>query len=155
MNKKDLIGIGGVFFFLFLFCGCVTIPPIMRPQVGEIPLRFRDIPIPEDFRFDAKHSYTFEDEVSRIGFLRYTTRISPDEIVVFFREEMVKKEWRLVNIFEHRGQRILSYSKKGESCMITIYPGRIASTVVISVTPKPGSRAPERERFQIPFLRRK
>jgi hypothetical protein len=141
MRGKILFGLIPLSLFLLILWGCAM--PMSYQQgegaTGEIPLsemlRFNDIPVPGTFRFDSQNSYIFEDKLTRIGVLKYTTATSPDEVVMFFKREMPNAGWQLINILEY-GQKILTYDKGEESCVINILPGRTQSTVMISVTPK-------------------
>lgn len=149
MSRRKVVGGGCMVLFLFILLGCATVPTSYKAKepVGEIPLssllRFNDIPVPETFNFDFKNSYIFENKFTRVGILRYSTRSSPEEIVAFFKTQMPSAGWSLVNIVEY-GQKILSYSKEGESCVITVLPGRATSMVIISVTPQYGGSYPVR-----------
>ncbi len=139
MKRWDLIGLISLSLFTLILVGCVA--PMSykgREATREISpstaLRFNDIPVPETFRFDYQNSYVFEDKLSRLGVLKYITTISPEEIIMFFKQEMPNAGWRFVNIVEY-GQKTLTYEKEKETCVINILQGMTQSTVVISITP--------------------
>lgn len=139
MNKRNSLGLLSLGLLLLVLFGCVAPMSYQKgKEPGEIPLsvmlKFSDIPVPGTFNFDSQNSYVFENDVNRIGVLKYITMTSPDEAVAFFKREMPNAGWKLINVLEY-GQKILTYEKEGESCVINILPGRTQSTVTISVTP--------------------
>ena len=147
MSKRRILEISWWGFAALLLWGCATVPPASSPSSGEVAgeisvsesCRFSDVPVPETLQLDSRNSYVFENEYTRIGVLRYETRSSAEEIVVFFKREMPNAGWSLINLLEY-GTKSLSYQKHSESCNITIYPGRV-SVVAISITPRYGTGA--------------
>lgn len=117
----------------------VTTEEGITPKLGELPiaskLRFEDIPVPESFRLDPKTSFVYEDGQIHLGVLHYESRTPPEELVAFFKREMPNYNWNIVNIIEY-GDRMLSFEKPGQSCVISILPKGRGSLVTISTAPK-------------------
>ena len=102
-----------------------------------IEQKFNDIPIPEGMVIDAQNSFAFDNGEMRLAQLRYFTRLTPEDLVSFFKRELPLEGWGMVNVVEY-GERRLSFTKEKESLEILIYPERRRCKVIISLTPKGG-----------------
>jgi len=98
-------------------------------------LKFDDIPVPSGFKFIASESFAFQTDEIRVGLLRYTGRISPEETVVFFKEQMPLYNWKPINFIEYE-RRILNFEKDEQSAVITIDGKGASSSLVIAVSPR-------------------
>jgi len=101
-------------------------------------LKFDDIPVPSGFRFIAAESFAFQTDEIRVGLLKYTGRVSPEETVVFFKEQMPLYNWKPVNFIEYE-RRVLNFEKDGQSAVITIDGKGSSSSLVIAVAPRSDS----------------
>ncbi len=127
---------------LFLY-GCATmyapssLPEEKTPEemTTAKKLRFSDVPVPKDMVLDVDNSFIFETELTRVGLLKYSTRIPADELVSYFKQELPLNDWNLVNILEY-GRKQMVFEKGEETLIITIYPERRGSRVIISLTPR-------------------
>ncbi len=98
-------------------------------------LKFDDIPVPSGFKFIASESFAFQTDEIRVGLLRYTGRISPEETVVFFKEQMPLYNWKPINFIEYE-RRVLNFEKDEQSAVITIDGKGSSSSLVIAVSPR-------------------
>ena len=113
-------------FLVMLLAGCATWPRREARLEGKETvlsiapiLRFEDIPVPMGFKIVRDRSFTFQNDFTRVGLLRYTGRIHIDKVVAFYREQMPLYNWDLVNLVEY-GKKILNFEKGNQSCIITI-----------------------------------
>jgi len=125
--------------FMVVLCGCAGITnkdegqqAMLEPQAV---LKFNDIPVPAGFKADLKDSYSFESNGLRVGLLKYTGSASPDQVVNFYKEQMLMYNWNLLNIVEY-GQRLLNFDRETETCVITLMPRGSGSEITIALGPK-------------------
>lgn len=127
-------------FGVLIISGCATSkigikPGLLEPQSQ---LRFVDIPAPRGFKFMAQASYFFENYGMRAAVLKYKGRATLDQVVNFYKEQMLLNNWNLLNIVEY-GDRIMTFDRENEICTITLVPKAIGwnnIVVTISVGPK-------------------
>ncbi|MDP8216961.1 MAG: hypothetical protein P9L98_06595 [Candidatus Kaelpia imicola] len=98
-------------------------------------LKFDDIPVPSSFKFIAAESFAFQTDEVRVGLLKYTGRVSPEETVVFYKEQMPLYNWKPINFIEYE-RRILNFEKDEQSVVITIDGKGSSSSLVIAVSPR-------------------
>ncbi|MDP8252889.1 MAG: hypothetical protein P9X27_00605 [Candidatus Kaelpia aquatica] len=98
-------------------------------------LKFDDIPVPSGFKFIATESFAFQTDEIRVGLLKYTGRVSPEEVVVFYKEQMPLYNWKPINFIEYE-RRILNFEKDEQSTVITIDGKGSSSSLVIAVSPR-------------------
>jgi hypothetical protein len=100
-------------------------------------LKFEDVPVPAGFKLLARDSFVFENDVLRVGILRFTGRIHPDNVVNFYKDQMGLYNWRFLNIVEYQ-RRIMSFEREDQNCTILIEPSGMSTSLTISVAPKAG-----------------
>lgn len=109
-----------------------AVPP---PVIAE----FGDIPIPRELTRQDDQSFIYEAPGTVIGVMTYTgTRVDPNSINGFFREQMPAHGWRFVNAYKDRNIDLF-YMKNNRSCQISIKSGMIETKVIIKVGPSQGS----------------
>jgi len=137
---------------IMLTTGCATVPrsstsstsdmgePIKALMVsGE--LKFDDVPVPAGFKVVQDESYLFENDLVRVGLLKYFGRAQRAELVSFYKEQMPLYNWSLVNVIDYE-KSILNFEKGGEIVTISL-EGSIRAMLVISLSPKQNAQAPK------------
>ena len=133
-----------VVFSLLILTGCAGISyytPSPRTEEGKetsikkaLQQKFDDLPLPQGVVIDSQNSFIFQDGGIRIAQLRCVSKLSPDALVSYFREELPLQGWQFLNVVEY-GERRLSFEKPGEKLEVIIYPERRGARIVISLTP--------------------
>jgi len=100
-------------------------------------LKFEDVPIPSGFKPVAKDSFVFENDVLRVGILKYAGKAKAHQVVDFYKDQMPLYNWRFLNMMEY-GRRIMNFDRDDQSCIIVVEPGRMSTSVSITVSPKAG-----------------
>lgn len=134
-----------------VLCGCATTQSenfSEEPVTQETPdayaattlpvtekLRFSDVPVPAGFKLDQNKSFVFQTEDTRVALLKYTGRAKLQDLVEFFKEQLLLYNWELLNIVEY-GKSVLNFERGRQSCIITIDSQGMKKTVIISLAPK-------------------
>lgn len=140
MNK---LAPGFIFLLLcvFILTGCAGLSKkdkqaassaVLEPQAIA---KFADIPVPAGFTQIPKDSYSFENSGVRVAVLRYQGKADVNEVVSFYKEQMLMYNWDLLNVIEY-GDSIMNFDRESESCIITLSPKGSGVTVTISLGPK-------------------
>ena len=129
---------------LLLSAGCATSGTVTDDDIKatkaldvSTALKFVDIPVPSGFKMITAQSFTFENDVLRVGILKYKGRSSGDQVVNFFKNQMPLYNWRFTNMLEY-GRRILNFEREDQNCIIVIEPQGMSIFVTITVAPKSG-----------------
>ena len=129
---------------LLLSAGCATSGTVTDDDIKatkaldvSTALKFVDIPVPSGFKMITAQSFTFENDVLRVGILKYKGRSSGDQVVNFFKNQMPLYNWRFTNMLEY-GRRILNFEREDQNCIIVIEPQGMSTFVTITVAPKSG-----------------
>lgn len=105
-----------------------AVPP---PVIAE----FGDIPIPHELSRNDDQSFIYEAPGTVIGVMVYTgTRVDPNSLNGFFREQMPAQGWRFVNAYKDKNIDLF-YLKDNRSCQISIRSGMLETKVIIKVGP--------------------
>ena len=127
---------------VMLLAGCATWPRKEARLEGEQAvldtapiLRFADIPVPVGFKIIRDRSFTFQNDIARVGLLRYAGHTNIDKVVAFYKEQMTLYNWNLVNLVEY-GTKILNFEKGNQSCIITIEASVTTTFLTIALSPK-------------------
>jgi len=127
-----------------LLAGCATSGTVTDDDIKatkaldvSTALKFVDIPVPSGFKMITAQSFTFENDVLRVGILKYKGRSSGDQVVNFFKNQMPLYNWRFTNMLEY-GRRILNFEREDQNCIIVIEPQGMSAFVTITVAPKSG-----------------
>ncbi|MEE9259171.1 MAG: hypothetical protein V3U37_06475 [Nitrospinaceae bacterium] len=139
---RTISGILTTCALLVFMSGCVFFQtsediPDEKAKLIEVALPFSDIPVADGFDFDRSRSFIYESGSGaiKVGRLYYTGWTSPDEVVTFYKNEMVNKGWNLINSLEQE-IAVMNYEKEGWSCTIVIRSAWLGSQVEIQVGPK-------------------
>ncbi len=98
-------------------------------------LRFPDVPVPVGFKLIEDKSFVFQTENTRVALLKYLGRARQEDLVDFYKEQMLFYNWNLLNMVEYE-RSILNFERAEQSCIITIEPKGRAKIITISVAPK-------------------
>ncbi len=127
-----------------LLAGCATSGTVTDDDIKtqkaldvSTALKFVDVPVPSGFKMITAQSFTFENDVLRVGILKYKGRSSGDQVVNFFKNQMPLYNWRFTNMLEY-GRRILNFEREDQNCIIVIEPQGMSTFVTITVAPKSG-----------------
>ena len=140
-NKVLILVLFATFAFLFLGCAMMSQqdksissnPLTLEPQAMN---KFSDIPVPSGFKSLPAQSYSFENSGVRVGVLRFQGKADPDQIVNFYKEQMVMYNWNLLNVVEY-GDRLLNFDRENETCVITLLTRGKTVIITVSLGPKP------------------
>jgi len=104
--------------------------------LGVAPiLRFDDIPVPSGFSLLREQSFTYQDDMTRVGLLRYAGKASAAQIISFYKAEMGSYNWKLLNIVEF-GRTTLNFERSNEICSIAVEPYKGDTILFISISPR-------------------
>jgi hypothetical protein len=126
---------------IFVLIGCAAMPkkdaPLSSPAILEpsATIKFADIPYPTGFKLLPQGSYVFESAGIRVGLLKYQGKANVEQVVNFYKEQMLMYNWDLLNTIEY-GERLMNFDREQESCIISILPKGNNITITISVGPK-------------------
>jgi hypothetical protein len=127
-----------------LIAGCETTGS-RRSSSGDLPkaldvsmsLKFEDVPIPAGFQPLAQESFIFQNELLRVGILKYKGKAHADQVVNFYKDQMSLYNWRFLNMVEY-GRRIMNFDREDQTCIIVIEPASMGTYITITVSPKGG-----------------
>lgn len=118
---------------------------VQETIIEELPIseplsRFSDIPVPDNFKLDRKKTFVYEAEGIKAGFLTYVGKSDLENLIAFYKSEMLPFQWKLINIFEFNNAT-MHFRKPGWNCTIQIQPSQYSKTTIgISVGPNPGDQ---------------
>lgn len=129
-------------FFIVLIlsifiCGCATTGyyRLTEEDLGKSDLsRFEDLPVPSGFKFLPLASFISESGKLRVGVLEYYGNRYPYEIVKFYKDNMPKLGWRILNIIESK-ETVLSFEKDSEICTVRFKYQGGKDSLIISISP--------------------
>ncbi len=98
-------------------------------------LRFGDLPVPAGFKLIKDKSFVFQTEQTRVALLKYSGRAKLEDLVEFYREQMLLYNWQLLNVVEY-GRSVLNFERAEQSCIVTIETKGMKKIITISVAPK-------------------
>ena len=99
-------------------------------------LKFTDVPVPVGLKILPEKSYSFESSGVRVGVLKFQGKADVDQIVNFYKEQMVMYNWNLLNVVEY-GDRLLNFDRENETCVITLLTKGRTVIITVSLGPKP------------------
>lgn len=141
MPLKEYIA---VIIIAMLVAGCAT-AGLKRSESAEPPkaldvamaLKFEDVPVPAGFRTLTNESFTFQNDVLRVGILKYSGRADVEQVVNFYKDQMPLYNWRFLNLLEY-GRRILNFDREDQTCIVVIEPAKFNTYITLTVAPKAG-----------------
>jgi len=134
-------------FLVFSVAGCAAIKgrgaSELEEEEGYAPttlavtakLRFSDVPVPAGFKLIQNKSFVFQTEETRVALMKYSGRAKLQDLVDFYKEQMLLCNWELLNIVEY-GRSVLNFERSRQSCIITIESKGMKKIITISVAPK-------------------
>ena len=132
-----------IFLLLMFINGCAGIIDKMEggtPPEREIisnALPFIDVPVPSGFNRNQLKSFVYEtsNDNMKVGRLFFDGNKSLKDVVEFYQNEMVNKEWTLTNSMAS-ADTILNYRKAGWTCTVIVRPSPFSrSTIEIQIGP--------------------
>jgi len=137
----------GVFFSLVLlagFSGCSGLrggssgydaQGVAADTGSPLYYGFNDVLIPPELRSDQKNSYILQSHGFSAGILSFKGRVDRGSLVAFFRENMLKDNWKPTGSFIS-SRTILLYEKQNRWCVIYITEGDFYTNVEVGVIPR-------------------
>jgi len=132
-------------FITLLTAGCATWQTFYEnsaPAEAAIEMAhpFKDLPVPADFDIDRPRSFIYESGSGsfRVGRLYYTGSTKQEEVVDFYKNEMINQGWSLINSIDH-DVVLLNYEKEGWACSLAIasrFPEILGSQIKVQIGPK-------------------
>ena len=130
------------FLFLILIDGCAIIDKVGKetppqPEVITNALPFVDVPVPSGFIRDQLKSFIYEtgNENMKVGRLFFEGNKSLKDVVEFYQNEMINKEWTLINSMASK-DTIINYRKAGWICTVIVRPRSFSrSNIEIQIGP--------------------
>lgn len=131
-----------VIIIAMLAAGCATVgsrsgesaePP--KALDVAMALKFEDVPVPSGFRSLTNESFMFQNEVLRVGILKYSGRADVEQLVNFYKDHMPLYNWRFLNLLEY-GRRIMNFEREDQSCIVVIEPTKFTTYITVTVAPK-------------------
>jgi len=110
-------------------------PPGLAPTTAK--LRFGDLPVPAGFKPIQDRSFIFQAEGVRVALLKYTGRAKVQDLVIFYKEQMLLYNWELLNVVEY-GKIILNFERGRQSCIVNIESRGMKKLITISLAPRGG-----------------
>jgi len=98
-------------------------------------VKFADVPIPAGFKQIPEESYSFENSGVRVAVLRYQGKADVNQVVSFYKEQMMMYHWNLLNVIEY-GDSVMNFDRESESCIISLAPKGNSVVMTISLGPK-------------------
>ena len=138
MSKSGLLGIT---ILSLIFGGCTTGQksagrtlddagfPVVLETGGD--LQFNDIPIPQGFALLVKESYSHEAQTFRIAHLRYIGKVSMEDSLAFFKEQMPVSNWKMNSVMGFGDSKTIDFEKEAEKCSVTV--GHVGSDTFITI----------------------
>ena len=131
-----------IFLFLIFINGCAIIDKMERetPPQREVinnALPFIDVPVPSGFIRSQLKSFVYEtgNENMKVGRLFFDGDKSLKDVVEFYQNEMINKEWTLINSMASK-DTILNYRKTGWTCTVIVRPRSFSrSNIEIQIGP--------------------
>ncbi|MCX6338772.1 MAG: hypothetical protein NTX71_02490 [Candidatus Aureabacteria bacterium] len=131
--------IGAAIVTIGSFAGCKKgDQPAGSPQVAfSNDVTFEDIPVPAGFSLVRNDSYSFQNDVTRVGRLIYKGRSDINNVLAFFQQQMPLHGWQEMSYIDYRSSTRY-YEKEGQSCILTVEPrtGWSNIRIVLSTQPK-------------------
>ena len=141
LAKKSVYAFLPVSLLLIVFLGCASAGPNTRSDgatkelgVASI-LKFEDVPIPAGFRIVTDQSFSFQNELTRVGILRYAGRANAQRVIQFYKDQMPLYNWQFVNMIEY-DRSLLNFEKADQTCTVTVEVGITKTALAIAVAPK-------------------
>jgi hypothetical protein len=91
---------------------------------------FDDVRVPSELNYKANRSFVYESPGFKAGIMVFSKwRLDVDSLVEYFKYNMVKDNWKLVNSYRGK-ESFLNFSKPDKTCTIRIVEKWCGTTVV-------------------------
>ena len=100
---------------------------------------FEDIPVPAGFSLVRKESYSFQNDVTRVGHLVYKGRSDINNVLAFFQQQMPLHGWQEMSYVDARSSTRY-YDKEGQTCIITVSKRIGLHNIRVDLSMRPKSR---------------
>ncbi len=142
---------------VLLVSGCATItgkeesPKPKQEGLNQVFYTFPDIPIPKELEFNREKSFIYETQALKAGVLVLSGNVDIASLDTYFRTNMAKSGWRLVNSFRY-ADVILNFGKEDRSSQVRISRNAFSTQVEIWVGPlqpeKPEEKAHDKPSYR-------
>ena len=104
---------------------------------GNTPLYydFGDILLPSELKIDKKETYIIEGPGFLTGILKLKGKVERASLIIFFRNNMAKDNWKSISSFKTPKKAILLFQKKMRWCIINITETQYHTYVEVGVAP--------------------
>ena len=134
--------------YLILLSSCASFPiqgdeqpgqnKALSPSADPYPsINFEDLPIPSGFNFKRSKSFIYESRSGsvKVGHLFFSGWNSIDDVISFFQNEMINRDWSFIRTMEHSGTNLL-YEKNDKVCEVTVSSSLGQTYIEITIGPK-------------------
>ncbi|MCF8720262.1 hypothetical protein [Nitrospina gracilis] len=131
-------------FALFGFSGCADTPKKTGDSAPEqspppsVAMQFPNVPLPKGIELDRGKTFIYESGSGniKVGRLVFSVWNKAEDVVDYFRTEMVQNGWTPLQIVEH-DTRTMLYQRKGQVCTVSVTPSHLGKThIEIQIGPK-------------------
>ncbi len=158
MGRKGIIWSVALCITLLLSIGCAELTKstkteepkakgekveMFSPKYSE----FKDVMIPPEMELDRDESVVYESHRLRMGVLYYSGRAKMPEVVDFFKKNMKKDGWELLNSFQHKTY-ILNFLKGDRNCIIIVEKKGTKTNVQIWMGPLQKKTRPAKRKLR-------
>ncbi|MFQ5482777.1 MAG: hypothetical protein ACE5ER_08455 [Nitrospinaceae bacterium] len=126
----------------FMGCAALEPPPPTDPTTpsadpASLAVRFANVPIPPGFDLDRSKSFIYESGSGavKVGRLYLSGWNAVDEVIQFFRNEMVAKGWSPISIMEQQ-VTLMVFEREDQVCTLMVEPSFGKTHVQIHVGPR-------------------
>lgn len=108
-----------------------------EPPPPTVALQFPSIPIPKGTELDRDKTFIYESGSGKVkvGRLVFSVWNKYQEVVDYFRDEMVNNGWKLLRTIEHT-ETILLYERRGKVATVIIQSSLGKTYIEIQIGPK-------------------
>ncbi len=134
-----------ILFVVVLFAGCSLLKQSTEDTTLTSPneaqqisnLTFEDLPVPSNMNLDRENSFVYETSNYRTGILIYNGSMDAVDVANFYKSEMSKYNWTLVNSIEYKKGSQLIFEKPGWIAVVRIESTwQNSSRLTITIGPK-------------------
>ncbi len=144
LNRKSKLFFILIIIAPLVFWGCSkrkqtqTQPSTTNTQAPPpLAIQFSNIPIPKNYSLDRDRTFIYESGSGnvKVGRLYFYVKSSSEDLVEFYRNEMLQKGWKLIRIIEHDGT-VMLYENPKELCTVIVSHSFAKTRAEVQVGPK-------------------
>jgi hypothetical protein len=137
--------------FIAIITGCTMVTqnttnndlPVSSNNQQIANLTFEDLPVPSKMILDRDNSFVYETANYRTGILFYSGNMNAVDVANFYKSEMSKYNWTLVNSLEYKKGSQLIFEKPGWIVVVRIESNwENSSKLTITIGPKGSQEEP-------------